>query len=528
MSRFFRFSPSRLALVYIGLGVLALALFAVPLWYAWRANLATFREYVDGEQTQKFSETFDRQGAEGLSAAIAARLKNLPRDEIIVFADPAKQRLAGNLNDWPPQIPEAPGTYGLVIALGGGSSMRVVASHVILPGGYHLLLGRESVRFESLVERFWYGITGAIVAVLLLGGLIGWLSHRALLNDVNEISRTALAISKGNLSRRVATRGGSDELDNLAQTINGMLEQLAAQNVQLESEIGVRRQAEHALHRAHEDLESLVAERTAQLARTNESLRRNEAYLAEAQRLSHTGTFGWVVSNGDIFWSEETYRIFEYDRAIKPTVELVLQRTYPDDRALVRQLIDRVSQERKAFDFEHRLLMPNGSVKYVRVVGHPSVEDKSGNFEFVGAITDITERKRAEQRLRAQYTVTQLLAEATTIEEVTAKILQTVCEFLLWDLGALWSLDRQASVLRCVEVWHKESVKIPQFEAVTRERTLRTGVGLPGRVWSRHEPAYIPDVTKDANFPRGPIAEREGLHAAFAFPILLGGTSWGS
>ena len=90
--------------------------------------------------------------------------------------------------------------------------------------------------------------------------------------------------------------------------------------------------------------------------------------------------------------------------------------------------------------------MPNGSVKYVRVVGHPSVEDKSGNFEFVGAITDITERKRAEQRLRAQYTVTQLLAEATTIEEVTPKILQTVCEFLLWDLGALWSLDRQASI----------------------------------------------------------------------------------
>ena len=73
--------------------------------------------------------------------------------------------------------------------------MRVVASHVILPGGYHLLLGRESVRFESLVERFWYGITGAIVVVLWCWrAVIGWLSHRALLNDVNEISRTALAI----------------------------------------------------------------------------------------------------------------------------------------------------------------------------------------------------------------------------------------------------------------------------------------------------------------------------------------------
>src|SRR6267378_7296335 len=126
-----------------------------------------------------------------------SQVKSLAGDEIMVFADASKLRLAGNLPAWPAEVPDASGTYGLVIALGGGSSMRVVASHVILPGGYHLLLGRESVRFESLVERFWYGITGAIVAVLLLGGLIGWLSHRALLNDVNEISRTALAISKG-------------------------------------------------------------------------------------------------------------------------------------------------------------------------------------------------------------------------------------------------------------------------------------------------------------------------------------------
>ena len=267
MSRFFRFSPSRLALVYIGLGVLALALFAVLLWYAWRANLATFREYVGGEQTQKFSETFDRQGAEGLRAAIAARLKNLPRDEIIVFADPAKQRLAGNLNDWPPQIPEAPGTYGLVIALGGGSSMRVVASHVILPGGYHLLLGRESVRFESLVERFWYGITGAIVAVLLLGGLIGWLSHRALLNEVNEISHTALAILQ-RLS--LAARRNPRRIGRTRQPCANSqwyARATRAQNVQLESEIGVRRQAEQRSIVLMTILSSLVAERTVRLAR---------------------------------------------------------------------------------------------------------------------------------------------------------------------------------------------------------------------------------------------------------------------
>jgi C4-dicarboxylate-specific signal transduction histidine kinase len=522
MLRFFRFSPSRLALVYVALSMLALALFAIPLWYAWRANLSTFREYVPGQEMQRLVDIFQRDGANGLASAMESQAGSLSNDDIMVFADASKQRLAGNLKSWPAEVPDAPGTYGLVISLGGGLTMRVVASHVRLPGGYHLLMGRESVRFESLVQRFWYGITGAMVIVLLMGSAIGWLSHRALLSEVNEISRTASAIVEGDLSRRVETRGRSDELDTLAGTVNGMLEQLARQNVQLEGEIAVRRRAEQALHLAHDDLERLVAKRTAQLARTNESLHRTETYLAEAQRLSLTGSFGWNVSSGEIYWSQETFRIFQYNSAAKPTLELVLQRTHPEDRAFLRQVIDRAAQEGKDFDFERRLLMPDGSVKHVRVVAHPA-RNESGKHEFVGAVTDITERKQAEHLLLAQNTVTRMLAEAAALEEVTPRILQTVCEFLLWDVGALWSIDRGAGVLRCAEVWHKESVDVSQFEAVSRDSTFVRGSGLPGRVWSSREPTYIPDVVYDANFSRASIAAREGLHAAFAFPILLGG-----
>src|SRR5712692_8920240 len=143
-----------------------------------------------------------------------------------------------------------------------------------------------------------------------------------------------------------------------------------------------------------------------------EELRRSETYLAEAQRLSRTGSFGWSPAGGELFWSEETFRIFEYDRRTRPTVELLLRRVHPEDAVLVKQTIERASQDAKDFDFEHRLVMPNGSVKYLRVVAH-AVSDESGVINededsnapkaiscFFGAVMDVTESKQAEEALR--------------------------------------------------------------------------------------------------------------------------------
>src|SRR5580693_7041824 len=144
------------------------------------------------------------------------------------------------------------------------------------------------------------------------------------------------------------------------------------------------------------------AEDQTELRRAEEALRRSEAYLAEAQRLSHTGSFGWNVSSGEIYWSRETFRIFDCEPSARITAETIVERTHPEDRPAVQELIERASRERGEFDFEHRLLLPDGSVKYLRVVGHPSVS-ASGGFEFVGAVTDITERKRAEADLRKAF-----------------------------------------------------------------------------------------------------------------------------
>src|ERR1700756_5747421 len=128
-------------------------------------------------------------------------------------------------------------------------------------------------------------------------------------------------------------------------------------------------------------------------------LRRSEAFLAVAQSLSHTGSFGWSVARGELYWSAETYNIFEHDRAIKPTLEMILRRTHSDDRDLVLQTLDRESEARADFELEHRLLMPNGSVKHLHVSARV-VTTASGNLEFVGAVTDVTSAKQAEEKSR--------------------------------------------------------------------------------------------------------------------------------
>ncbi len=129
-----------------------------------------------------------------------------------------------------------------------------------------------------------------------------------------------------------------------------------------------------------------------------EKLKRSETFLAEAQNISHTGSFGWRPSTGEIIWSAETFRIFQYDRTTIPTVELILQRVHSQDAAFVQETIERASQRKKDFNLEHRLAMPDGSIKHVHVVARALI-DESGKAEFVGAVMDVTESKRAAEAL---------------------------------------------------------------------------------------------------------------------------------
>ena len=250
----------------------------------------------------------------------------------------------------------------------------------------------------------------------------------------------------------------------------------------------------------------------------------SERKLEEAQSLAHVGHWERDTETDLITWSDETYRIF----GLRPQERIfnlaqLPELVHPEDKQIVTKAVAEALRGGPRYDVEYRVVRPNGEVRLVHSQGDVMWNESGRPRRMFGTVQDITERKQAEQRLVAQHTVTQILAQAATLQEATAKILRAVCECLVWDVGALWSLDKEAGVLRCVEVWHKESIEVAEFEATSHATTFIPGIGLPGRVWFSREPLYIPDVVRDANFPRAPIAAREVLHAAFGFPILLGG-----
>ncbi|WP_445219685.1 PAS domain S-box protein [Bradyrhizobium sp. Pa8] len=164
------------------------------------------------------------------------------------------------------------------------------------------------------------------------------------------------------------------------------------------SVLWVRESAKSMLGADDKPIVLIACEDITEQKRTELALQRSEAHLAQAQELSRTGSFGWNLATREVFWSKETFRMFQYDPETKPTPQHVLDRTHPEDRASVQETLDRASRG-EDFEHEYRLLMPDGSVKHIYALAR-ATRTASGDTEFVGAATDITAAKQTEQQLR--------------------------------------------------------------------------------------------------------------------------------
>jgi PAS domain S-box-containing protein len=192
--------------------------------------------------------------------------------------------------------------------------------------------------------------------------------------------------------------------------------------------------------------------------------------------------------------------------------------THPDAHPEVQRALEKVFKERQSCAYETRAIGPNGSTAwYATRVGPVMIGNEVAGAMFIA--TDVTERRRADQRQQVQHAVTQVLAGAASLEEAMPLILQRVGSELGWSAGLMWRVDPDTDALRLAEAWQGSDVGMAAFVETSRGHPLRSGEGLPGRVWKDRLAVWVPDVQRDDNFPRADAARRAGLRAAMAFPV---------
>jgi C4-dicarboxylate-specific signal transduction histidine kinase len=183
---------------------------------------------------------------------------------------------------------------------------------------------------------------------------------------------------------------------------------------------GLQRQAELALRAARDELEARVRGRTAELEKANQDLQRQEAYLSEAQRLSHTGSWAWdVKTKENVYWSAEHFRIYGFDPKTTVTPFLAARdRIHPDDVGAFDAAMARAIRDHSDFQSDHRVVFPNGSVRRLHTVGHPVLNEANDLVEFIGTIVDVTEQRRAEALLAAEKNSLEMIARGAPLQEV--------------------------------------------------------------------------------------------------------------
>jgi two-component system, LuxR family, sensor kinase FixL len=200
-----------------------------------------------------------------------------------------------------------------------------------------------------------------------------------------------------------------------------------------------------------------------------ETLSRSEAYLAEAQRLSRTGSVGWHDPHDEQFWSRETWRIYDYEETIKPTLAAMIARTHPDDRPLVQYRIEQAFRDGTGFEFEHRLALPDGTLRFVQLVTRP-VRERSGDVRFVGAVMDITAARRASDDLQRIQSDLARITRVTTMGQLAASIAHEINQPLTGVVTNGYTLQH----------WLNERTLNLDKARLTAERLLRDGERASG------------------------------------------------
>jgi PAS domain S-box-containing protein len=250
-----------------------------------------------------------------------------------------------------------------------------------------------------------------------------------------------------------------------------------------------------------------------------EKLQRSEAYLAEAQRLTHTGSWAWQVAGRDaLHLSEEWYRIYGFDPEDGlPAWEKRLQRIHPEDRAKWEEATDRAIGEKSDYDVEYRIVLPGGTVKYIHTVGHPVLNASGDLVQFVGSLMDITERKRAEVLLAGENRLLEMIARGDSRALILDAICRLVEELASGSLSSILLVDPSANRLR-----HGAAPSLPSsYTEAVDGLVIGPSAGSCGTAAYRAEPVIVSDIAADPLWADyRDVALAHGLRACWSTPML--------
>jgi PAS domain S-box-containing protein len=253
---------------------------------------------------------------------------------------------------------------------------------------------------------------------------------------------------------------------------------------------------------------------------TEEKLRSHEAILQETGHIAKVGGWSFEVATGQGYWTDEVARIHDLEPATPASKEIGLSFYRAESRKRIELALHDAVQNGTPYDLELEITSAVGTHKWVRTIGHP-ITEQGKVVHLRGSFQDITERKKAEMRLKLQHAVTEVLAEGGSLERTSQKVIETLGKGLGWDIGELWKVDKVGNLLRRSEAWNPPSTEYSDIVAASANFTFEAGQGLPGRVWASGRATWIPDVALDPGFMRGPLIGQLGLHGWIGFPVML-------
>ncbi|MDF3035974.1 MAG: hypothetical protein K0S28_1248 [Paucimonas sp.] len=251
--------------------------------------------------------------------------------------------------------------------------------------------------------------------------------------------------------------------------------------------------------------------------------------IEESQRIAGLGNWSFDRINGKGHWSKECFHIFGLESSIRmPTYRELSKRVHRDDRIDLKDRVEAAVHDGKNFEIEFRYLLPDNETRWLRVNGHPIRDVNRIVVRLNGTVMDVTGRKVTELRQSMEHTITRLLAESETPEEVMPEVIQTICETLDWTCGAFWTLDPRSDVMKRQATWYVPETRVEEFFRKTRnEIASPADLRLLHQALKASEPIWAADIAADNSFHRSQAAQEAHLHAALAFPIKARGQIFG-